>query len=380
MKSTITLIKDEDSVSIKVNVAGVPSGKYAFYLYRNKEKIDTIWYSSNSSVIFNISKTGMYYAMAFVRDDTGSTKSYRSNTVSFLGNTIDISLDDLFIHKDELGSSITRFNVLSGKYKIPCYISLNGLSLHQERKLFVLLSGAAPIGAPTPLFNRISWESDFPGVVIAIADPVINEKNLIDGVRAGWYIGCSSFDLTSIIAGLVIKLSNVLNVDLGNVTTYGSSAGGFAAIQIARKVSRKALAISINPRLDVFTSNKVMFRNFCKVSFDRQEPDELRKYYLDRFQVPKNSSEISCRVLLVQNINDLDYYNGQFLHYFSKLNVPLINVRKNLSIEQSGLEELNSHVLALTYEGPNSHSGEPRELVSVLLSIANSIKTHTYAV
>lgn len=42
---------------------------YAFYLYKNNEKIDTRWYSNSMDVYFDLEDTkGIFHIKAFVRD------------------------------------------------------------------------------------------------------------------------------------------------------------------------------------------------------------------------------------------------------------------------------------------------------------------------
>lgn len=57
---------------------------YAFYLYRNDEKIETKWYTDNMKVEFLIDDfDGVFYIKVFVRDKThGDKRTFDSEKVS----------------------------------------------------------------------------------------------------------------------------------------------------------------------------------------------------------------------------------------------------------------------------------------------------------
>ncbi len=60
---------------------------YAFYLYRDDEKVDTKWYTDSMAVNFPLEKnTGIFYIKAFVRDKRdGSKRTFDSRKVSING-------------------------------------------------------------------------------------------------------------------------------------------------------------------------------------------------------------------------------------------------------------------------------------------------------
>lgn len=57
---------------------------YAFYLYRNNERIDLEWYSNSMSVIFNVEDTfGDFYIKAYIRDIAyGDKRAFSSNVLA----------------------------------------------------------------------------------------------------------------------------------------------------------------------------------------------------------------------------------------------------------------------------------------------------------
>lgn len=57
---------------------------YAFYLYKNGERIDTVWYTKNMEVIFYIGKDiGVFQIKAYIRDIQNRDKrSFYSEKIS----------------------------------------------------------------------------------------------------------------------------------------------------------------------------------------------------------------------------------------------------------------------------------------------------------
>lgn len=57
--------------------------EYAFYLYKDGERIDVVWYKKSMEVVFNIEgKTGLFFVKAFIKDiEQGNTRNFNSEKV-----------------------------------------------------------------------------------------------------------------------------------------------------------------------------------------------------------------------------------------------------------------------------------------------------------
>lgn len=66
---------------------------YAFYLFNNGERVDTVWYKKNMDVAFNIEDmTGDFTISAFIRDISyGNVRSYKSDKIIFNNSPSDIT-------------------------------------------------------------------------------------------------------------------------------------------------------------------------------------------------------------------------------------------------------------------------------------------------
>jgi len=114
-------------------------------------------------------------------------------------------------------------------------------------KLVILLNGAVDRNrSDGPVFQRSSWVSDIPANVLNIADPTVNETNRLS---IGWGQSVRGVALDD-MSSMAIQIGNMLGVVNGDDRIYfGSSAGGFQAVQLAtRDVGSKAIVN--NPQTD----------------------------------------------------------------------------------------------------------------------------------
>ncbi len=107
----IQLICDalENSIECKILNEESELYEYAFYLKRNDERVDTIWYSKEKNVRFKIREGGMYVVSAFVKNiETEELKILTSEEMMFEAPKRDceFSFKDLTI--DIFGSCVSR--------------------------------------------------------------------------------------------------------------------------------------------------------------------------------------------------------------------------------------------------------------------------------
>ncbi|MGP9692332.1 hypothetical protein ACT3S4_10975 [Psychrobacter sp. AOP30-A2-5] len=58
--------------------------EYAYYLYKDGERVDTVWYTKNMTVTFNRKgQTGVFFIKAFIKDiESQGTRNYNSERIS----------------------------------------------------------------------------------------------------------------------------------------------------------------------------------------------------------------------------------------------------------------------------------------------------------
>lgn len=146
-----------------------------------------------------------------------------------------------------------------------------------SNQVIVFFNGGIPAAKLNqfPIFQRWSWHQDYPGTVAFVADPDVNSKT---GLSLSWYIGRRDEPrLPSIFA----TLSELIIATHGKklpIITFGSSAGGYAAMMSALCGFADG-ALAINPQTDVrryysFAYKKLIQR--YNNGIEPQEDDEHR--------------------------------------------------------------------------------------------------------
>lgn len=120
---------------------------------------------------------------------------------------------------------------------------------HQKNgsdKLVVLLNGAVDRKRSSgPVFQRSSWVNDINANVLNVADPTIHTENTLS---IGWGQGESGKALNS-MSSIIRRVAQTLNIPPNNRTYYGSSAGGFQALQLSSRDQDSRVIVN-NPQSD----------------------------------------------------------------------------------------------------------------------------------
>lgn len=350
--------------------ATVPSGEYAFYLQRNGRKVETRWYSDDPNAMFSTPlDDAQFRAIGFIRYKAeGSTRMAASRPVGKGGKSassaalrsmpvqrVDVAGLAAAVEKPEA----TRFDVASGSFEISCL-----LGPRKGDSLFVVLGGAVPVreSVTLPRFSRFSWAQDFPGTILCIADPTLT---LDPDIRLGWYFGLAARDATSDIAMVVSAVARAIGVPSDRIVTYGSSGGGFAALQLAARLGDGATAIAINAQTDIMGYSVRDVNRFLTVCVGGLSGSEAIRTYGTRLSALKawqTATARSARCLLVQNLRDHRHHEEHFLPFL-----------RHFGIQPEG-ESTDGRMGALTYSYPNGHGAEPRSMLPSLLARARALR------
>lgn len=230
--------------------------------------------------------------------------------------------------------------------------------------LFVVLRGAEPHrDVPLPRFSRFSWRDEFPGTVVCIADPTLYFH---DKLKLAWYFGTADHDAITGLCRIVEALCASFGLAIADVLFYGSSGGGFAAMQCAARLGRGATAIAINPQTDVLKFPVVAsvdaFLAACAGGITRKQ---ARQRFGARLSVPltwQMHPAGDARCLIVQNIADRPHYRR---HYR-----PLSRLWGLTDNERSA----DGRLASILYDHADGHAAEPRELVPRIIQTALSLR------
>lgn len=130
--------------------------------------------------------------------------------------------------------------------------------------------------------------------VLHIADPMFEK---FPALNLGWYYGNKTQSYIEDIASLILKICKKLRIRNENIFLFGSSGGGYAALQIS-KYLKDTIHIALNPQIQVREySGRQTFERVTKYSLELEDSLE-RTNTLDIVSRSENP------FLLIFNIDD----------------------------------------------------------------------------
>ncbi len=141
----------------------------------------------------------------------------------------------------------SRFYAVLGSARIECFFCRGS-----AKRLVVFFSGARTRNggrelAPFPTFSSWSWCGETQASVLCIDDPMYYSCRELP---LGWFYGNEKEDYREYIAKLVCEISHLLGVKSSDITLYGRSGGGTAALAVCGFIPGSS-AVAINPQLDI---------------------------------------------------------------------------------------------------------------------------------
>ncbi len=363
------------ALEASVHTAALPGTTYAFYLYRGDERVATRWYDERAVAVFDSPlPAGSYSALAFCRGPDGHapTKIRSARLLVAAGDAAVPKLASQTLPPpltaasvDAIGGlirprSIQRLDVKVGP------LTYNLLTApKQGRRLYVLLRGneAERSTVVLPRFSRFSWRDAFGDTVVCVADPTLQfDANL----RLGWYFGNREHDVIEHLARIVVALCDRHAIAIEDVCAYGSSGGGFAALQLAARLGGGATAIAVNPQTDIleyWVPRSV--KAFTAVCLGNVDHGTARRAFASRLSALESWSQPSsgeARCLIVQNVADSEHYRNHFRPFADLMGIP-----------DNGLSA-DGRMGSLLYDHLSGHAAEPREMVPEILKAAHALR------
>jgi hypothetical protein len=302
----ISVEHDGGVVVVRLDVrAHVPGDQFAFYIWRNGERVDMQWYSAEPELRFDTEgRPGHYRFTGFLRDADGATETRMSRPVFMNPQALSTS------QVRELRAAHGAYLLAGRPWSVP---ALWYPGPAEARKLWVMLpSAVARDQVVLPAFNRWTWaaEARFPGHVLCLADPTLD---LNPGLGLGWCLGSGAADATSVMAAFVVAVADEFEIPPEDVVFYGSSAGGFAALALAAQVDGST-AVAINPQTDVMSYEITRQVDLIRATvFEGLPADEVRAKHPARVDMRHRWQEAgSSRALMVQNVLDPHHHTVHF--------------------------------------------------------------------
>lgn len=344
--------------------------EYAFYLRRDGERIDNKAYGDLARVGFGApARPGQYTVVAFRRVDGQPAGSFRSNRV--LVTAPHANKPRLQLPPVERLTGLDALQArLAATLPARLDVEIDGLGLplligpRKPGRLFVVLGGAVPDRETLPRFSRFSWAEEFPGTLLCVADPTLNAHETL---HLGWYFGSSQQDATRVIAAAVRRVAVALEMPTEQIVTYGSSGGGFAALQLAARLGDGATAVAINAQTEVLRYGvRRSVHAFVEACLGGVPESVAIARYGDRLSALElwSQPDVMARCVLVQNIQDKHHYQQHFVAFAQRF---------GLSTEHDDLRA-DGRMATLLYNHPSGHTAEPRQMLSSILACADKLR------
>lgn len=180
-----------------------------------------------------------------------------------------------------------RFDVLAGTVTVPAML---WSAERPTGTLLIAFNGAVRRKAakdPSEVFQRSSWVHDIDSDILFIADPTLRFDNEIS---IGWGQGGPEGYAIPAMAQTAFSAAESLGVGSAQRVYYGSSAGGFQALQVAaRDVGSRALVN--NAQIDWTLYARQNVQAICQHTYHGQSPEGVAQAYPDRTSVARAFAE-----------------------------------------------------------------------------------------
>lgn len=188
---------------------------------------------------------------------------------------------------------------------------------HQQENLFVLCPSAIIRKTyPVPYFYRWQWavQNKFPGNVIVVSDPTFD---LHPEMEKGWFVGSRDNDATLNFCEIIKLFCKNLKIQYKNIVFWGSSAGGFIAMQMCKYFPGSS-AVAVNAQTDIYKYNG--YQLLYQIGFPGLTDNEINRQYKDRLSTIENIQKFKKnKIFMVQNILDSSHYEDHFMPFASKI-------------------------------------------------------------
>lgn len=222
------------------------------------------------------------------------------------------------------------------------------------RTLFVIFSGDALRSKNNPpVFQRWSWHPFFPGTCLYISDPSLH---LHADMGLAWYVGTAGHDAMRHIATLVQEVASLSGAT--KIVSYGSSGGGFAALNLARYMP-DVIPVAVNPQVDITRYKNRAVELFLATCFGVDSREEALEQHQSRVSLIGNVDwMLGRKIVYAQNTEDVHHFKD---HY------RILSKRLEASAAKSGRDNTMSSIL---FEKEGGHKkAESQEVFERIISL-----------
>lgn len=168
--------------------------------------------------------------------------------------------------------TFNRFDLLVGTVRVNALLWIN--DRHPDR-LVVATNGAVarkPGIDPREVFQRRTWVEEFRGSALFLSDPTIQPDN---SLSIAWGQGSPRHFALPAMAQTAQHIAQKLNVPSARRLYYGSSAGGFQAMQLSTRDESSRTLVN-NPQVDWTRYMATSVRSICRHAYETDDAAEVR--------------------------------------------------------------------------------------------------------
>jgi len=200
----------------------------------------------------------------------------------------------------ELGNGEGTFEVLVNNVNFHFYANMR-----ESNKLIIMLPGATNREKGHLDFQRYSWSKNFDCSVIAFTDPSIKSSN---DLSIAWFQNHVSAYGIEALGVLIKKISNDTGYATEDIALFGSSGGGFTALQLANTFPDSPV-IAINPQTYLYNYSRPHFEKMVQRCYPGMSPQKVINDYRSRLVVDLDPLMRKQAAYIFQNIHDEKHLN-----------------------------------------------------------------------
>lgn len=191
-------------------------------------------------------------------------------------------------------------------------------------KLFVIFSGSRnPNKDFIPMFKRWSYYEFIDAIVLNIADPMFN---IFEDLSLGWYYGTKSESYIEYLSQIIIKISSLLNIGVNDLYLFGSSGGGYVALQLSMYI-KNATHIVINPQISI---NRFHYaKEFTRITGINLNDIDVHCRNQTINIIKDNVQSNSSKYLIIQNLQEKYDCTNHLFPLLNCLNIHELNLGLN---------------------------------------------------
>jgi hypothetical protein len=188
-------------------------------------------------------------------------------------------------------------------------------------KLLAMFPGASARKKSHLDFQRYGWSADFPDHdVIAFSDPSLKPGNTLG---LAWFQ--HHVDSYGIAAAqkLMTALLSTGGYRADHLTLFGSSGGGFTALQLADSLPQ-ARVIAMNPQIFLYNYSPAHYTAMIETCYPGLTTAEVRQKYRGRITVQLDLENRAAPVFIFQNLHDTQHLTRHLRPYLKRLDAELV--------------------------------------------------------